>query len=65
LDDYTNKSNLHIAITDSTGEVVEFDRWELLVTSLQYIWIKQFELFLNGHMYVIFCAGMDSERTGQ
>jgi hypothetical protein len=31
LDDYTNKSNLHIAITDSTGEVVEFDRWELIV----------------------------------
>jgi Domain of unknown function (DUF4796) len=26
LDDYTNKSNLHIAITDSNGEVVEFDR---------------------------------------
>ena len=25
LVDYTNKSNLHIAITDSQGEVVEFD----------------------------------------
>ena len=25
LVDYTNRSNLHIAITDSQGEVVEFD----------------------------------------
>ena len=35
LTDYTNKSNLHIAVTDSRGEVVEFDqhglhRWPLL-----------------------------------
>jgi len=26
LSDYTNKSNLHIAVTDSVGEVVEFDK---------------------------------------
>ena len=26
LTDYTNKSNLHIAVTDSRGEVVEFDQ---------------------------------------
>lgn len=26
LDDYTNKSNLHIAVTDSQGNVAEFDR---------------------------------------
>jgi len=26
LDDYTNKSNLHIAVTDSRGQVYEFDR---------------------------------------
>ena len=27
LEDYTNKSNLHIAITNSTGNVFEFDRY--------------------------------------
>ena len=26
LEDYNNKSNLHIAVTDSLGEVVEFDQ---------------------------------------
>ena len=26
LDDYNNKSNLHIAVTDSQGEVVEYDQ---------------------------------------
>ena len=26
LEDYNNKSNLHIAVTDSQGEVVEFDQ---------------------------------------
>ena len=26
LSDYNNKSNLHIAVTDSRGEVVEFDQ---------------------------------------
>lgn len=27
LDDYSNKSNLHIAVTDSKGDVFEFDRF--------------------------------------
>ena len=36
LDDYTNKSNLHIAITDSNGEVVEFDR--LAITNYKNPW---------------------------
>ena len=36
LTDYTNKSHLHIAITDSRGDVVEFDQGGVHKYSFKY-----------------------------
>ncbi|XP_023320239.1 MKRN2 opposite strand protein isoform X2 [Eurytemora carolleeae] len=47
LDDYSNKSNLHIAVTDSSGEVYEFDR-QGLHRDRTYDWENCLVLDLSG-----------------